>query len=125
MKVVEMSIVGALYASGVAAGLGVLHAVGKPDPTVSLIVGAAVATLAAAFLYGRRTRRQAGTVVKAKVGAFLAVLCLGVSVLWHLTWGMGTPHATIATCVAATFVFPIVLFGSMELIFIPHTARRK
>ena len=119
MKHWEMVVVSAAYLAGAAAAYVGLALVWRPDATLALILAATAGTLAGAWLYSRRVHAVAGLRVKAAVGALLAGLCLAVGLTCQMAWRwMADPHTTIAICVAGTFVFPIVLFGTMELIFI-------
>ena len=113
-----MAVVAAVHLIGVAATFLALHLLWRGDPVLSFIVAATVGTTAGAWLYSRRTHKTAALKVKAEVGALLAGLCLVVGLVGQLVWSwMGQPYTSITICVAGTFLFPIVLFGTMELIF--------
>ncbi len=118
MKHWEMAVVSAVYLATAAAAYLGLHLAGKAEPMIALIVAAAAGTMAGAWLYSRRFHNIAGLKVKSAVGGMLAGLCLAVSIICQTArhW-MADPYAATPTCVAATFVIPIVLFGTMELIF--------
>jgi len=118
MKAWEMAVVSATYLIGVAATWLVLCLLWRGDPALAFIVAATVGTTAGAWLHGRRTHKVAGLAVKAEVGALLAGLCLAVGLTGQLVWDwLGDPYMSLTICIAGTFVFPIVLFGTMELAF--------
>ena len=118
MKAWEMAVVSALYLIAAAATFLTLRLLWRGDAVLSFIVAATVGTTAGAWLYSRRLHKIAGFRVKAEVGALLAGLCLAVGLTGQVAWSwMGDPYTRMSICVAGTFVYPIVLFGTMELIF--------
>jgi len=121
----DIAIAAGVHLAAVAATFALLRVLRRGDPAIAMIVGAAASTAVASYLYRRHAERMAGLTIKAKLGAALAALCLGESLIINMTWdGMADPYTTITMCVAGTFVFPFVLFHTMELIFVrradPH-----
>ncbi len=126
MKFVEMLIVTASYVVGVSVTYVIVLLLKRGDPTIALIVGAAAGTFVGSYLYSRREPVLAGLNVKAKFGLLLAGVCLAQSLLFQAVWHwISRPEPTIAMAVAGTFVFPIALFGTMELIFIGRGGSRR
>ena len=124
MKAWEMAVVSAAYLIGAAATFLALHLLWRGDAVLAFIVAATVGTTAGAWLYSRRTHKIAGVKVKATVGVVLSMLCLAVGLIGQVVWSwMGDPYTRISICVAGTFVFPIVLFGTMELIFMRRSEK--
>ena len=120
MKWSDMLIVAGVYVAAVCVAAIAMRWIGQIEPAIAMIVGAATGTLAGSYLYSRRAEKMAGLAVKARLGTMMGLLCLGLSLGVHLAWGWmsADPHATITMSVAGTFVFPFILFHTMELIFV-------
>ena len=115
MKRWELAVVAGAHLVVLCVAAGIMSAMGRGDPGLALVMAAIVGTQTAGFLYYRRETGAAPFSVKATVGVVMSALAVGVSVLAHLAWGwINLPEVVIPIGALGTFVFPLVLFGSMR-----------
>lgn len=114
MKLSELFIVGLAYVVGVTLAYAVIAAF-DGDMNIALGMGAILGTQIGALLYHRREPAAAPFSVKASVGLLMAVLCVLQSLLFQALWGwLQYPELSIPIGAVGTFVFPFVLYGTMQ-----------
>ena len=115
MKLPELLVVGLVYIIGVTLAYAVISAFNVGDPNLSLGLGAVVGTQIGAWLYHRREPAAAPFPVKASAGLLMSSLCVIQSLLFQALWGWQKfPEVAIPISAVGTFVFPFVLYGTMQ-----------
>ena len=114
MKPSELFIVGLSYVIGVTLAYAIIVAF-DGDMNLALGMGAILGTQIGAWLYHRRESATAPFSVKASVGLLMAILCVIQSLLFQVLWGwLKYPELSIPIGAVGTFVFPFVLYGTMQ-----------
>lgn len=115
MKPSEFFIVGLVYIIGVTLTYAIIATLGVGDVSLSLVVGSILGAQIGAVLYHRRETAAAPFSVKASVGLLMAVLCVIQSLLFQVVWGWQKyPEVSIPIGAVGTFVFPFLLYGTMQ-----------
>ena len=98
-----------------AIGAGIIYYFQVGDASLALIIGAIFGTQVAAIQYHRRIPDPAPAKVKATAGIVLAVMAIfaGVISQFMLEW-MPLPEVTLPIAAIGSFIFPFVLFNSMQ-----------
>lgn len=114
MKSTELFIVGLVYSVGVTLAYAILAAF-HDDMNIALGLGAILGAQIGALLYHRRESAAAPFPVKASVGLLMAILCVIQSLLFQVLWGwLKYPEISIPIAAVGTFVFPFLLYGTMQ-----------
>lgn len=125
MKPSELFIVGLAYVVGVTVAYAVIGAF-DGDMNLALGMGAILGTQIGALLYHRREPAAAPFSVKASVGLLMAVLCVLQSLLFQALWGwLEYPELSIPIGAVGTFVFPFVLYGTMQKAMVKPQAGKR
>lgn len=125
MKPSELFIVGVVYIIGVTLAYIILAAL-DGDMNLALGMGAILGTQIGAWLYHRRVSATAPFSVKASVGLLMAILCVLQSLLFQAMWGwLSYPEVSIPIGAVGTFVFPFVLYGTMQKVLVTAKAGKR
>ena len=125
MKPSELFIVGLAYVIGVTLAYAIIAAF-DGDMNIALGMGAILGTQIGAWLYHRRESAAAPSSVKASVGLLMAALCVLQSLLFQALWGwLKYPEISIPIGALGAFVFPFVLYGTMQKAFVKTEAGKR
>ncbi len=125
MKPSELFIVGIVYIIGVTLAYVILTALGG-DMNLALGMGAILGTQIGAWLYHRRVSATAPFSVKASAGLLMAILCVLQSLLFQAMWRwLRYPEVSIPIGAVGTFVFPFVLYGTMQKALVTAKAGKR
>ena len=103
------------YAVSAVIGILLLWKLWPQRVELAWVVAAIVGTNVAAMLYHRRVKDKAPLGVKATAGAVLAVCALATGLLsYGFLHVFRFPEISIPIATVGSFVFPFVLFGTMQ-----------
>ena len=93
----------------------IIVALGVGDVNLALVIGSILGALIGALLYHRRESATAPFSVKASVGLLMVILCVIQSLIFQALWGWQKfPEVSIPIAAVGSFVFPFVLYGTMQ-----------
>ena len=111
---------------GVSLTYAIIAALHVGEVNLSLVVGSILGALIGALLYHRRESATAPFSVRASVGLLMAVLCVILSLIFQVLWGWQKfPEVSIPIGAVGSFVFPFVLYGTMQKAMVKAKADKR